>query len=129
MGLGTWHADRIELTLVTPGEEDAGRVMPLNDFASAYGAEDFDVIREKTGTLARSLSMLACFSHRPVIRADQCIHCGICMSHCPVPGKALSFRNGKDQPPVYDRKKCIRCYCCQEMCPQKAITAGPWWHR
>ena len=50
-------------------------------------------------------------------------------AHCPVPGKALSFRNGKDRPPVYDRKKCIRCYCCQEMCPQKAITAGRWGSR
>ena len=74
--------------------------------------------------LARSLSMLSLFSRRPVIDAKRCIHCGICVSHCPVPGRALSFRNGKDQPPVYDRKKCIRCYCCQEMCPQKAITAG-----
>ena len=73
--------------------------------------------------------MLDSISRRPVIHAERCIHCGICVAHCPVPGKALSFRNGKDQPPVYDRKKCIRCYCCQEMCPQKAITAGRWGSR
>ena len=124
MGIGTWHADRIELLLANPGEDGPGTRIPLSDFAAAYGAADFDVARREKSMLARSLSMLSLFSRRPVIDAKRCIHCGICVSHCPVPGRALSFRNGKDQPPVYDRKKCIRCYCCQEMCPQKAITAG-----
>ena len=98
--------------------------MPLDAFARVYGVPDFDVIRDQKTALSRSLSMLAFFQRRPVIDAKRCVHCGICVAHCPVPGKALSFRNGKDQPPAYDRKKCIRCYCCQEMCPQKAITAG-----
>ena len=43
------------------------------------------------------------------------------VNSCPVPGKAVDFRNGKNHPPVYDYKKCIRCFCCQEMCPKKAI--------
>jgi uncharacterized protein (DUF362 family)/Pyruvate/2-oxoacid:ferredoxin oxidoreductase delta subunit len=123
MGLGTWHSENIELVLATPGESPA-KPMPLNEFAETYGVPDFDVIRDQKTTLSRSLSMLAFFQRRPVIDAKRCVHCGICVAHCPVPGKALSFRNGKDQPPVYDRKKCIRCYCCQEMCPQKAITAS-----
>lgn len=129
MGLGTWHSDQIELLLVKPGEKADDAVMSVGDFADTYGAPVFDVIREQTSLLARSLSMLAFFSRRPVIDAKKCIHCGICVAHCPVPGKALSFRDGKGHPPVYDRKKCIRCYCCQEMCPQKAITASRWGRR
>ncbi|MBQ3371613.1 MAG: DUF362 domain-containing protein [Oscillospiraceae bacterium] len=126
MGLGTWHAERIELLLATPGDDAYADPMPLDVFADTFGDPDFEVDRKKTDLLVRSLSVLARFSRRPVIHAERCIHCGICVSHCPVPGKALSFRNGKDHPPVYDRKKCIRCFCCQEMCPQKAITAGYW---
>ena len=129
MGLGTWHADRIELTVARPGENGRCTPMTVADFTDAFGDPDFDVERRTASLLARSMSVLACFSRRPVIRADRCVRCGICVSHCPVPEKALSFQNGKDQPPVYDRKKCIRCFCCQEMCPQKAITAGPWWHK
>ena len=114
MGLGTWHSDQIELILAMPGENAADSVMSVGDFADVYGVSNFNVIREQTSLLARSLSMLAFFSRRPVIDAKKCIHCGICVAHCPVPGKALSFRDGKGHPPVYDRKKCIRCYCCQE---------------
>ena len=58
---------------------------------------------------------------KPVVNPEVCVRCGICVSHCPVDGQAISFANGKDKPPVYDYKKCIRCYCCQEMCPQHAI--------
>ena len=125
MGIGTYHADRIELLLVKPGGDGAAVPMTLDAFAQTYGAPDFDVYREKPGSLlARSLSMLSCFSRRPFIDPGRCVSCGICVDHCPVPGKALSFKNGREQPPVYDRKKCIRCFCCQEMCPQKAISAG-----
>lgn len=125
MGLGTWHEDQIELLLARPGENGSTVPISFRAFAEAYGDPGFDVMRDKVSSpLARSLSMLSAFSRRPFIDAKRCVRCGICVAHCPVPGKALSFRNGKDQPPVYDRKKCIRCYCCQEMCPQKAITAG-----
>ena len=125
MGLGTWHEEQIELLLAKPGEDGPAVPMALSAFAEACGAPDFDVVRDKASSpLARSMSILETFSRRPFIDAKRCVHCGICVAHCPVPGKALSFRNGKDQPPVYDRKKCIRCFCCQEMCPQKAISAG-----
>ena len=54
--------------------------------------------------------------------AEKCIHCGICVEHCPVPGKAVNFTTeDRNAPPSYDYSKCIRCYCCQEMCPQHAI--------
>ena len=70
-------------------------------------------------------------ARRPVILENKCIRCGACVAACPVEGKAVSFRGGKDgairtdgkkEPPVYDYKKCIRCYCCQEMCPERAIV-------
>ena len=122
MGLGTWRSENIELRLAKPDGSPA-EVMPVEKFADAYGASDFDVARDKKSALWKGLAVFELFARRPVIHAERCVHCGICVAHCPVPGKALSFRNGKDQPPVYDRKKCIRCYCCQEMCPQKAITA------
>lgn len=125
MGLGTWRSENIELRLAKPDGSPA-EVMPVEKFADAYGASDFDVARDKKSALWKGLAVFELFARRPVIQAERCVHCGICVAHCPVPGKALSFRNGKDQPPVYDRKKCIRCYCCQEMCPQKAITAERW---
>ena len=68
--------------------------------------------------LAKALNI---FQKKPYIEPDKCIRCGICVNSCPVPGKAVDFRNDKNNPPVYDYKKCIRCFCCQEMCPKKAI--------
>lgn len=58
---------------------------------------------------------------RPAIDATRCVHCGMCVEACPVPGKALRFENGRRVPPAYDHSRCIRCYCCQEMCPHQAI--------
>ena len=124
MGIGTWREDRIRLLLADLSGNGEPLPIPLREFVEKYGDPEFDVVRDKKrSALARSLSMLAVFSRRPYIDAKRCIHCGICVAHCPVSGKALSFRKGKRKPPVYDRKKCICCYFCQEMCPQKAIRA------
>ena len=65
--------------------------------------------------------MLNIFQKKPYIEPERCIRCGICVKSCPVPEKAIDFRKGRENPPVYDYKKCIRCFCCQEMCPEKAI--------
>ncbi len=64
---------------------------------------------------------------QPRIDPESCKRCGICVEACPVSGKALSFSNGKTNPPVYDYSACIRCFCCHEMCPHRAIHIHtPW---
>ena len=95
----------------------------MGDLVSQYGKADFNVDRTQVRSniwtkLAKALNI---FQKKPYIEPNKCIRCGICVNSCPVPGKAVDFRNGKEKPPVYDYKKCIRCFCCQEMCPKKAI--------
>ena len=116
MGFGTCKEKEIQI-LTLDGEisfEEAFRL---------YGNPDFDVDRTRVRNniwtkMAKALNL---FQKKPYIEKELCISCGICVKSCPVEGKAVNFRDGKEAPPVYDYKKCIRCFCCQEMCPQKAI--------
>ena len=114
--LGTYKTDEIQVLL-------NGEAIEMDELVDRFGKPDFDVQRE--GEKLNALSILSkisgAFGHKPVLDKEKCVRCGICVSHCPVDGQAISFANGKDKPPVYDYKKCIRCYCCQEMCPQHAI--------
>ena len=98
-------------------------VISMEALIEKYGNPNFNVDRTKVRNnvwtkLAKALNI---FQKKPYIEPDKCIRCGICVNSCPVPGKAVDFQNGKNNPPVYDYKKCIRCFCCQEMCPKKAI--------
>lgn len=121
MGIGTDKAEEIEIRI--PGKKE-GEVLSIEELQKRFGNPGFDVDREgvKKTFLSRYSGFMTALAKRPVIRGDLCIKCGICVSHCPVPGKAVDFKKGKNVPPVYDYSKCIRCYCCQEMCPQHAIT-------
>ena len=116
MGLGTWKEEGI--TLLTPDEE-----ISMSEAVKRYGNPQFNVDRTEVrkNIWTRMAGALNIFRKKPYIENDKCVHCGICVQSCPVPGKAVDFRKGKDKPPVYDYKKCIRCFCCQEMCPKKAI--------
>ena len=116
MGLGTWKEENI--TLLTPERE-----VSMQEAVDRYGNPDFNVDRTEVrkNIWTRMAGALNIFQKKPYIEADKCIRCGICVQSCPVPGKAVEFRKGKNKPPVYDYKKCIRCFCCQEMCPKKAI--------
>lgn len=116
MGLGTWKGE--EITLLTPDGE-----ISMSEAVKRYGNPQFNVDRTEVrkNIWTRMAGALNIFQKKPYIENDKCVHCGICVQSCPVPGKALDFRKGKDKPPVYDYKKCIRCFCCQEMCPKKAI--------
>ena len=116
MGLGTWKEE--EITLLTPDGE-----ISMSEAVKRYGNPQFNVDRTEVSKniWTRMAGALNIFQKKPYIEADKCVRCGICVQSCPVPGKAVDFRKGKDKPPVYDYKKCIRCFCCQEMCPKKAI--------
>ena len=116
MGLGTWKEEGI--TLLTPDGE-----ISMSKAVKRYGNPQFNVDRTEVrkNIWTRMAGALNIFRKKPYIENDKCVHCGICVQSCPVPGKAVDFRKGKDKPPVYDYKKCIRCFCCQEMCPKKAI--------
>lgn len=53
---------------------------------------------------------------RPVVLADSCRLCEICLKACP-PG-AMTVRNGRIE---VDYRHCIRCFCCRELCPEAAL--------
>ena len=132
MGIGTDKEDEIEIILCDPDESNtgtSGHIINKNELFEKYGNATFDVGREKPKNtfLMKYSGFMTKLARRPVIDKEKCVKCGICVDHCPVPGKAVEFKNGKSSPPVYDYKKCIRCYCCQEMCPQHAIrpVRGP----
>lgn len=117
MGLGTFREDEISIVM-RDGE------ISFDEAVSRFGRKDFNVdrkIKRENAKWVRFVSIFKLFQKKPKIISDQCIHCGICVESCPVEGKALHFKNGRKNPPVYDYKKCIRCFCCQEMCPNKAI--------
>lgn len=122
MGLGNCNMKNIRI-LAT---DQAGQIqeLTLKELQNRFGNKKFDVDRtgEKKNFLKLFSTAMTSISKRPAIRKELCVKCGICVSHCPVPGKALDFKKGRDQAPVYDYKKCIRCYCCQEMCPKHAIV-------
>ena len=124
MGLGV--CDTAGITIIK-GDYQSGEVaeISLEGLKEAYGNKNFNVDRTgaKRTLLSRFSDTMTRIAKRPRIDPDKCIKCGICVDHCPVPGKAVAFKNGKDKPPVYDYDKCIRCYCCQEMCPKSAISS------
>jgi ferredoxin len=117
-GLGTYDLENIEYV----GD-------PIEDFMNPY----FKIDRKPVSNDLFKSIMPAFVRNqlfpKPMIDPEKCVKCGICVSACPVEGKALNFKDSdtnpgtkdKTQPPVYDYDKCIRCYCCQEMCPHHAI--------
>ena len=130
MGLGTCKAENMELILVREVPEmffdESGleiKEISMEELVFQYGNPGFNVdrIQVRSNVWTRLARALNIFQKKPYIQEDKCVRCGICVNSCPVPGKAVDFRKGKNNPPVYDYKKCIRCFCCQEMCPKKAI--------
>jgi len=119
-GVGTYKLNEMELMLWEDGQV---LEVTMDQLFARFGKPDFDVQREKDG-----INLLSMWSHftgkltkKPAIDPAKCVKCGLCVNHCPVEGRAINFKNGKDQLPVYDYRKCIRCFCCQEICPQHAI--------
>ena len=54
----------------------------------------------------------------PVIDADECISCGVCVDTCP----AGVLELGDSSAEVKDEDSCVACGSCQEACPAGAIT-------
>lgn len=114
-GLGTWKTEEIEV--FTPDGE-----VSMEEAVSRWGNPGYRVDREKYGkNIWNALKALKIFQKKPYIVEEKCRRCGICVESCPVEGKAVTFKNGRENIPVYNYRKCIRCFCCQEMCPHKAI--------
>lgn len=70
----------------------------MKELVEQYGNPHFNVDRTKVRSniwtkLAKALNI---FQKKPYIEADKCVRCGICVNSCPVPGKAVDFRNGKN---------------------------------
>lgn len=129
MGIGVCDPEQISIVVVNK-EDGSEKEMDVAQLQEVFGNKEFNVDRAgtKKTLLSRFSDTMTSIAKRPQIDKNKCIKCGICVQHCPVPGKAVDFTNGKDNPPTYDYNKCIRCYCCQEMCPQSAIKAGSLWH-
>ncbi|NOQ29017.1 MAG: 4Fe-4S dicluster domain-containing protein [Methanosarcinales archaeon] len=54
----------------------------------------------------------------PIIRdEDECVHCGACISVCPV--QVFSFKD--DWTVAMDESKCIQCGTCVTACPHAAL--------
>ncbi len=55
------------------------------------------------------------------VHVDGCIHCGACISMCPV--SAISI--DEDHEIEFDHQKCISCQVCIPVCPVGAIKPPP----
>lgn len=120
MGVGTDRESEIEVVLA---DGDEVKTVSRTELFKRLGNAEFDVDRTpvKKGLFARYSRTMTNLQSGPKIDPEKCVKCGVCVEHCPVPEKAVDFKNGRDAVPVHDYKKCIRCFCCQEMCPQSAI--------
>ena len=47
--------------------------------------------------------------------ADECTHCGHCITHCPT--GALHIADEATRELAYDEAKCIECLACTQVCP------------
>ena len=54
----------------------------------------------------------------PVISADECIACGVCVDTCP----AGVLELGDEHAQVVDADSCVACGACAEACPAGANT-------
>ena len=54
---------------------------------------------------------------RPVIDAEKCVSCGLCVMYCP---EAAVSRRGDDKPEI-DYRFCKGCGICAYECPSKAV--------
>lgn len=56
------------------------------------------------------------YCHNPETR-KLCIHCGLCVDHCPVKALTFAAENGKV---IFHPEKCVQCDTCLKICPHDA---------
>lgn len=115
----------------TGGLGEAHDIKILGDPVEDFVAEDYDVNRSPASTTGEGGSgrvakaMRRWVVPKPVIDAQLCTACGVCVEVCPIDPSAVDWASEQDKglmrAPIYDYDACIRCYCCQEMCPERAI--------
>jgi uncharacterized protein (DUF362 family)/NAD-dependent dihydropyrimidine dehydrogenase PreA subunit len=106
------------------GRYEAAEIEYVGDDVESLIDPGFKLVRKPVyanASYAHYRWLKAALLPKPAIDASRCVRCGMCVEACPVPGKALRFKDGRRAPPAYDHACCIRCYCCQEMCPHEAI--------
>lgn len=55
---------------------------------------------------------------RKIVKSDDCVHCGACVSICPVE----VFFIDEEKMIQADSQKCIHCGVCVKVCPVKALS-------
>lgn len=120
-GVGHTASEKIEVLLLDGAHRET---LTLAEVAERYSVSDFDVYRgsQDKGEIKQLKPFRRFLDKRPVINAEKCVGCGVCVESCPQKPKAVAFPKGK-KVPRYNYRLCIKCFCCQEMCPRHAISA------
>ena len=90
------------------------------DYNSIPKVENFRIPRTKmrlSGSKAAGLIIplvLDFIKTKPVINANKCKQCNMCVNSCPV--RAIDKESKK-----IDYNKCIECMCCHELCLYHAV--------
>ena len=76
-----------------------------------------DNLADKVESEFRELGVEVCRLKRKVERSEECVHCGACLSICPVEAIAIG-EDGR----VEFLDRCVLCGNCVNVCPVKALS-------
>ncbi len=76
-----------------------------------------DSMTEKVEEAFREFGVSVCRLKKKVERSDECVHCGACISMCPVEAICIA-EDGR----VEFMDNCVLCGNCVKVCPVKALS-------